>query len=59
MLHRDFVPWRFSNAGRISTRLAHQRRRPLRRYGISHERTNEPKAAPAPPRDFHGMKAMQ
>jgi hypothetical protein len=28
MLHRDFVPWRFSNAGRISARLAHQRRRP-------------------------------
>ena len=28
MLHRDFVPWRFSNAGRISARLAYQRRRP-------------------------------
>jgi hypothetical protein len=33
MLHRDFVPWRFSNAGRISARLAHQRRRPKTLYG--------------------------
>jgi len=28
MFHRDFVPWRFSDAARISTRLAHQHRRP-------------------------------
>src|SRR5215831_19730524 len=33
MLHRDFVPWRFSNAGRISAQLAHQRRRPKTLYG--------------------------
>jgi hypothetical protein len=28
MFLRDFVPWRFSDAARISTRLAHQHRRP-------------------------------
>ena len=28
MFHRDFVPWRFSDAARISTQLAHQHRRP-------------------------------